>query len=341
MTNYAALQEERKPRRDTARPRVGVVIVHYPSAEDVEQCVESLTGAGDVIADMVVVDNASPDRLTPAICRDRSIEVLRCPDNVGFARAANLGARRVCGDLLLFLNPDVRVCPSDLAELVETLQGEARIGAVAPNLLLPDGRSQVGAGGYLPTLRSVAAHSFFLPRWLPGGFDKPFMVRLVRAGQRASDRDRGNGRELVSLDWVSGACMMVRRTAFEEVGGFDESFFLYGEDIDLGRRLRAAGWQVVMRPDVAVRHLHSPNDASEARASVTAWIDGLDDYYRRHTPRSRRALHAIGALGLLGRTAIRALRASLPGSEPENRETARRLLSYARRSIEFSILPRG
>jgi GT2 family glycosyltransferase len=303
--------------------------------------VESLAGAEDTIADIIVVDNGSPEPMSQRFSSGERVEVLRCRENVGFAQAANLGARSARGDFLLFLNPDVRLRPAELVELVETIDGGVEIGAVAPNLLQPDGVAQIGAGGYLPTLRSVSAHSFLLPKWLPGGFDKPFMIRFDRFDPTSSNGDRQPRPELVPVDWLSGACLLVRRSAFEEVGGFDGSFFLYGEDIDLGRRLRESGRQVVMRPDLAVWHLHFGNDASRSRAPATAWIDGLDDYYRQHAPRSRRVLHAIGGLGLLGRAAARGLGAALPGSSFEARDRAARLLSYARRSIALSVLPRG
>ncbi len=340
MGNNTTPSEERQ-HGTTVSPQVGVIIVHYPSARDVYLCLESLAGAVDTIADIVVVDNAAPERVSPPPFRSKKIEVLRCRENVGFARAANLGAGNVRGDLLLFLNPDVRLTPSDLAGLVETIHGEAGIGAVAPNLLRPDGTTQAGAGGYLPTVSSVSAHAFCLPKWLPGGFGKPFMVRLNWVDPSGSNGARGTHPELVPVDWLSGACMLVRRSAFEQVGGFDDSYFLYGEDIDLGRRLRESGWQVVLRPDVAVRHLHTANERYKTRAPVTAWIDGLDVYYRQHAPRSRRVLHAIGGLGLLGRAAARSLVAALPGSSFEARERTRRLFLNARRSIELSVSPRG
>ena len=117
---------------------------------------------------------------------------------------------------------------------------------------------------------------------------------------READGKGSPSPRLREVDWVSGACLLVKRSAFEAIGGFDERFFMYGEDIDLCRRFAQRHWQVRYCPAITVRHTQL--------ALGPAWIDGLDQYYRIHSPGARRVLHGILALGLGARGVAYALK---------------------------------
>jgi hypothetical protein len=140
------------------------------------------------------------------------------------------------------------------------------------------------------------------------------------------------------VDWVSAACLLVRRDAFESIGGFDESFFMYAEDIDLCLRLRNAGWQVRYCPSACVEHGHLALLSSEsARAPKDTWLTGLDQYYRLHCPETRRVMHAVFGAGF----ALRALAYGSRLAEPRSTgdRAPRRFAFYARRSFKLALTP--
>ena len=174
-------------------------------------------------------------------------EADRQSDNVGFARACNQGAGASQAPLLLFLNPDATLAPAALALLAGILEWRPSVGAVGPRTRGANGDIQVSTGSDLSLLSESAATA-------------PRAGRRTRA-RRGRSRGRGAPRPVErEADWVSGACLMVRREAFDAVSGFDERFFLYEEDADLCRRLRAAGWSVLYTPAAEARH-----------ASAAAW----------------------------------------------------------------------
>jgi N-acetylglucosaminyl-diphospho-decaprenol L-rhamnosyltransferase len=186
---------------------------------------------------VVVVDNASEDGCTDLAQRDRSIVMILNHVNLGFATAANQGAAVAHSKWLLFVNADAHVEPGQITRLLDRVPEAA--AAVAPLQVDASGTPRPDTGGYDPSLIRYTTWAFvptrFHWRWGPW-LAPPF---------RRSD---------TPLDWVSGAMLGIRRSAFEEVGGFDERFFLYGEDADLGKRLRGAGYQVLCRPGVRLFH---------------------------------------------------------------------------------------
>lgn len=310
---------------------IDVVIVHYPCARDVVECVETLGGRRGPVGSVTIVENGAPERVPAEL--DSHADVVTLPDNVGFARAANLGARRGTADHLLFVNPDVRVTADVLSELLATC-ADPRTGAASPALVLPDGRPQVGVGGYLPGWRSILAEHVPRPARLPrGAWPEPFFFKapLVRPDSAVSRKDL-----TVMVDWLCGACLLARRDAFERVGGFDESFFLYGEDVDLGHRLKGVGYRLALRTDLIAEHRHVMSTGLRARrAASTVWLDGVDRYYRKHRPWARRGLHAVAALGFAARFVAYGLGLSRPRSPGD--DAVRRVASFAWRSTSLAV----
>lgn len=300
---------------------VDVVIVHYSSAPDLRQCVAALRQDDEPVASVVVVDNASPEPVPARV--SRYAHVMVSPRNVGFARAANLGAERGAAKYVLFLNPDVTLATGTLSALLGSFS-DSRIAAASPLLILPDGRPQVGMGGYLPCWSSVLSEHLLLSSWLP--WDIGRRAIFVRApAHLPPPLQLAASRTEVPLEWLCGACLMVRRESFRRVGGFDESFFLYGEDLDLGRRLTESGYRLVLRTDLAVQHRQGSGSGQPGLlADETLWLDSLDRYYRKHRPWSRRAFHAIAAMGF----GARAITYSL-GLGQRAEDSVNRVLAYA------------
>lgn len=200
---------------------VAVVIVSYADAQATAAAVASARAQTVAPDEVVVVDN-HPEH--PTLALDLPATVLTPGDNLGFAGGAALGARATSAEWVFFLNPDAIAAPDCVERLLEA--ADDRTGLVGAQVLLPDGR--VNAGDNPVHLAGIA--------W-SGGFQEP--------------REDGPARGAAS---VSGAAMLARRAALDAVGGISERFFLYYEDVDLGWRLRLAGWDVRFQPAAAATH---------------------------------------------------------------------------------------
>jgi GT2 family glycosyltransferase len=250
-------------------PRVSVIVVSFEARDDLAACLASLDAHAGSGVETVVVDNASTDGSGDLVASAHPRAVLvRNAENVGFGRACNQGAAAAAGAYLLFLNPDARVETGSVEALARTLDDDAAVGIVGPRTLNQDGTPQVSFG---PALGLVAE---WRQRRLVRGVRRrdPAVLRRVEAmSATASDPD-----------WVSGSCLMMRRRAFEQVGGFDEAFFLYEEDVDLCVRARAAGWRVRYQPRAVVRHDLGRSMARLAARARLEYHRSHLRYYRKH-----------------------------------------------------------
>jgi GT2 family glycosyltransferase len=227
-------------------PRISVVVINYRQWSRTDRLVQGLlesVGVRRGLVEVVVVDNNSPPHPAVRRLREQSVSLRRWRRNRGFARAANEGCRLGRGDWVLLLNPDVTL-PDDFIDGVLRLaddlgEREPRTGVVGFRLANPDGSPQLSSGLW-PTLAGTLA-----------GLALPRHRRKYRAAP-ASER--------CEVPWVTGCCFLVRQACVRQLGGFDERYFLYYEDVDFCRRARDAGWTVWFEPDlVAVHHrpLHS------------------------------------------------------------------------------------
>jgi N-acetylglucosaminyl-diphospho-decaprenol L-rhamnosyltransferase len=255
---------------------VDVVVVAYDSDAELRGCVAPLSVLDDVR--VYVVDNGSPDPSLPSLA-GLDVELVRLRENRGFAAGCNAGWPTGSAPYVLFLNPDARVDASALEALVAALAKDPSAGLVGPRIAGREGTEL--SQGRFPTLRRTFARVFFLHHVLPRASWTDIYVREERA--YASVR---------SPDWVTGACMLVRRTALEQVGGFDERFFLYCEDVDLCRRLWEAGWAVRYVPAATALHERRSWDARAARLPQLAAARVV--YARKHDTRVTAALQAVG-----------------------------------------------
>ena len=226
------------------QPRLAVVIVNYGHWQETSELVRQLHGAACTrrgTAEVVVVDNhSSPHSLGARLRRLPGISLRRWGSNRGFARAANEGCRLSAGDWCLLLNPDVSVTPDFLDRvlaLTDQLSAQdPRAGIVGFQLRNADGSLQLSSG-FFPSLFGTLA-----------GLARP---RTRRKYRQLPVRHRSR------TCWVTGCCLLVRRACWQQLGGFDEDFFLYYEDVDLCRRARAHGWSVWYEPALQVVH-HRP-----------------------------------------------------------------------------------
>jgi GT2 family glycosyltransferase len=218
-------------------PQISVVIVNYNSGAALASTLESLSpGLAGLKWDAVVVDNASTDHSERAAKGGRSIRLIRHHSNVGFGAGVNIGTAATSAPFVLALNPDCRLHPGMGLLLLNELQSHAKCAVMGPAILDPSGTLQESARGDPDMLTGLFGRTSFLSRLFPNS-------RLARRNLRSSalSSDMGSSQP---VDWVSGACMLVRREALAGVGGFDQGYFLYWEDADLCRRLRNAGWEI-------------------------------------------------------------------------------------------------
>jgi len=272
---------------ETEAPRVAVVIVSHNTRAELLRCLASLVVSTSRPLEILVVDNASQDGSPDAVERSfPQVRVMRLAENVGFARANNHGLRETEAPLVLMLNPDTEVRPRAVDALAAALEARPRLGAVGPRTLNPDGSVQVSFG---PDLTPLA-------EWR--------QRRLVRGVKRRNPRALARVAALTQRDfepdWLSGSCILARREALLAVGGFDEGFFLYEEDADLGLRLRRAGWRLLLTPGAEiVHHLGASMAKTRNRARLEYQRSHLR-YYRKHNgPASRMALRCLLASSAL------------------------------------------
>jgi N-acetylglucosaminyl-diphospho-decaprenol L-rhamnosyltransferase len=190
---------------------------------------------------VIAVDNASGDG-TVDLLRTLPVETIALEENGGFAHGCNAGWRAGSSPYVLFLNPDAQIQPEALARLVEEFDRDERIGAVAPRIEEPDGSLDYSLRRF-PRIRSGFAQALFLHRVFP---DASWVDEVIR--------DRAEYEHPHAVEWVSGACFGARRSVLEQIGGMDESFFHYSEDVDLCARVWEAGYEVRYVPDALALH---------------------------------------------------------------------------------------
>jgi glycosyltransferase involved in cell wall biosynthesis/GT2 family glycosyltransferase len=277
-------------------PEVDVVIVTFGSARHVAGALTSLPSW----ARPLVVENGSHDGGAD-VARAAGAAVVENRDNLGFAAAANQGAAQGEAPYVLFLNPDARIEEGDLRTLVARLQADATAAAVGPRLSHADGASQRGRWPFPSSGETW--------RWAVG-------LRL-RAPLAIDDGGEEGG-------FLTGACLLVRREAFRQVGGFDLRYWLYGEEADLCWRLRQAGWGVHLVPEAAALHVGGASGDPESELIV--------EHFDRGTERLIQAREGVGGLlrhraGALVGTALRSVVA------PRDRRNRRRLRGVLRRLV--------
>ncbi len=230
-----------------------VVVVAYRSARHLRACVEPLAHAAGMR--VIVVDNDCPEASTSTVA-DLPVTIVKMGRNAGFGAGCNAGSARGRGDAILFLNPDARIAPDDARHLAHRLENDPALGACGPRIVDADGHTSPTIRRF-PRLSSTLAEAFFVHHLLP---DAIWANEMVRRGYDQASR----------VEWLSGAALCVRRSAFEAVGGFDERFFLYCEDTELCFQLHRAGFEVSYEAGAHAIHAGGASAPSAGQASLKA-----------------------------------------------------------------------
>jgi N-acetylglucosaminyl-diphospho-decaprenol L-rhamnosyltransferase len=283
-----------------ATPDLSVIVVNYNAGSYLARCVESVAAAsGDATVEVVVVDNASRDGSPTEVARRfPELRLIRNEDNRGLSVALNQGIRATAAPFVLLLNPDAEIVAGTLEGLLKVARDHPRAGAVGPLVRNPDG-TVYPSGRRVPSVGQAVGHALLGPFRPANRFSRAY---------RMDDWDRSSERE---VDWVSLACMLVPRAAFDEVGPFDEAFFLYAEELDFCTRLRAAGWTVLFTPELEVVHEGGVSTGRSWRMTVEH-SRGIYRYFAKHRARGWRKV-LLPAAWLVLR--LRAVLATLRGRQ--------------------------
>lgn len=285
-----------------SRPELSVVIVSYRCADLLAECLDSLAlNRADVDMEVMVVDNASGDDTVAVAERYPWVQVEALDDNLGFARANNRAMDRARGRAVLVLNPDTVLPEGSLRQCLDYLWADPAIGVLSPRLIDREGRLDRRCHRGFPTLWSSFCYFTTLDRVLKGPRSRWYTMGHVPEDQT------------LDVESVSGAFMLMPADAMRRVGGFDEQFFMYAEDIDLSLRFVKAGYRVVYWPGVEVVHIGAGSNVAGQRppAANAAYFRTMAPFVRKH----RRGLGGI----LMAFTVWIAGEAMLAGTEVRRR----------------------
>jgi GT2 family glycosyltransferase len=280
---------------------LGIVIVNWNTRDYLKRCLETVQAStGDFTSKVVVVDNASTDGSAEMVRGDFSgVELIASTVNGGYPYGNNLGLRalgyRGAGNVAqdapryaLLLNPDTELPPTALYDMIQYMDAHPEVGVAGPKLVLPDGSLDLACRRSFPT-PMVSLYRFSgLSRLFPRN------PRFGRYNMTFADPDQE-----IEVDSVVGAYMQVRREAIEAVGLLDESFFMYGEDLDWAYRIKKAGWKVFYHPQVMVKHVKRAASRQSQKAQFEFQRAMLIFYRKHYQANTPWLLHSLVMFGLL------------------------------------------
>jgi len=255
-----------------ATPKLSIVIVTHNVRDLLRNCLRSVyAGAVPFEFEVSVVDTGSDGSAAMVRAEFPSAVVVKAPENPGFSAANNLGLRRTTGEYCLLLNPDTVLPPDALAKLVAKLDAEPEVGILGPKLVRSDGSLDRACRRSFPTPANAAYHYLRLARLFP---------RSARFGAyNLTYRDPDTEYD---VDSVTAACLLIRRTVLEQIGLLDETYWMYGEDLDLCWRSKARGWRTRYYPRGVVQHLKGQSSKARSLRCTYEFFRAMRIFYGKH-----------------------------------------------------------
>lgn len=259
--------------------KVSIILVNYNAVALIRQCLRSIyEHTKEISFEIIVVDNASTDNSRQVVHSEFSgVNLIESPLNLGFSRGNNLGASKAKGTYFLFLNTDTILFENSIRMLAEYLDAHPGVGAIGPKILFEDGYFQLSAGR------------------LPG-LAREFIDKIVYSLARKWRKVvcpllEYRYKTTKEVGWLTGACMMVRRSIFSEVNGFDENIFMYFEDKDLCKRINVSGCQIIYYPLTSMIHLLAGSSGKiDSQKINELYRTSQLYYYRKHLGRLQNAM---------------------------------------------------
>lgn len=249
--------------------RLSVVIVTYKSLGLIDRCLKAFDMRPDI--EIIIVENASGDGISEHVRQNYpSVKFIESSENLGFAGGNNKAFELCRGQYVLLLNPDAFVEHAELIDqMADILDKNPHVAALGPRLINVDGSHQVGDAGWRIGFITIFAHAFMLQRLFGS------VQSLYLTNKRLLLKDSLN------VDWVCGACMMVRHDVIKQIGGMDTRIFMYGEDIEWGCRIRDGGWEILYCPVFSVLHLQGATQKLESDNFYSPkWLDDAFNRYQ-------------------------------------------------------------
>lgn len=252
---------------------LSVIIVTHNSQPFIKRCIDLFIHRGlSLASEIIVVDNFSQDATVDLIKKDfPNVKLIQNTSNLGFAKAANQGIRQARGRYIFLLNPDTELFEGSLEKMIEYMDGNSRCGILGPKLLDPDGKTQLSC-------RSFPSHSTAL-------FNRYSLLTRIFPRSKYADRylkTTWQHNIICDVDWVSGAAMVIKKECLEDIGDFDEGFFMYCEDVDICKRARDKNWRVIYYPPVRIIHFMGGSIKYVPRSAVIWHHRSMWYYYKKY-----------------------------------------------------------
>lgn len=265
---------------------VSIIIVSYNTAKELKNCISSIVNeTQSITCQIIVVDNNSSDNSCEMIrCEFPRVELIENKFNAGFAKANNQGLQIATGEFILYLNPDTIILDKAIEKMITFLKNHQEIGLVGPHTFNADGKTTQSTAHYHPSLIGFFHHN--VPIWRIIPFYHPPLF-----GEYSPKNS-------VQVDAVKGSCMLLARTLAEEIGGMNEEYFMYSEEIDLCEAMRNRGLEVYYFTDASIVHLGGASTSQVSEAMVIARMKSLKINFHKQYPNSN--LLAIRLLMIFG-----------------------------------------
>lgn len=246
---------------------ISIIIVSYNCQEEIARCLSSLVSPANEI---IVVDNNSKDNTTCYIKENYpEVTLIENKENLGFARGVNLGIRKASGEYLILLNPDTEILNDGIKKLVDFASHNKNIAAIGPRLLNTDGSFQPSAYNF-PTVLWAFFHLIQISKL----FSKEKVEKFFPYFSKPD--------KIQEVDWVTGACICIKKEALKKVGLFDENYFLYFEEIDWCKRAKENGWKIYYYPPAVIIHHLERSSSQEKELSLLSRYESMFYYFRKH-----------------------------------------------------------
>jgi GT2 family glycosyltransferase len=252
--------------------RLAIIVVTHNARDDVARLLDSLTTPPPSVAhEIVIVDNASTDGALELVrSRFPQLRVIEAGGNLGFAKGNNIGIRATASELVLLLNPDTIVPSGAIDRLTAHLDALPGVAIIGPRIVDSAGHAELSIGGPVNPWREAARKTLL-------SLDARGSLVARRWIEEQTTREH-------DVEWVTGACLLVRRADAEAVGLLDERYFLYLEDVDFCAAVKARGRRILFSPVVEIVHLRGRSGVGDASHARAAWHESHLAYYRKHSP---------------------------------------------------------
>ena len=250
-----------------------ILIVNYNSTDVLHRCLDSIFGTKrDIFIKVFVYDNNSHDDVDTILCKFPQVDLVKSRCNNGFTRGVNYLLEKGTAPYVMLLNPDTIVFKGLFEKSLNYMDANQDVGIMGPKVVNRDGSTQGSARSFPLLNTALFGRSSLLTRLFPGN-------RFSRTNILTLDSD---GKTLIEADWVSGACMIVRRKAMEDIGAMDERFFMYWEDADWCKRMWQKGWKVVYNPCASIKHYIGGSSSKSIYRSVFSFHRSTYKFFKKY-----------------------------------------------------------